>query len=67
MITRNKNRTRRKRRATPALQAAADGWNSQTIAHVQRAQGRAAARKRRTMAEELTAIRRARYYARKET
>lgn len=54
------------RRVTPAMQAAAAGFNRQAAHHARKALRRAWAIRRRQQAEALTAKRRARYHARLE-
>ena len=71
MATATKSGKRRKgnnmgKRVTKAMQAAAEGWNQSAARHAAKAQRRAWAIKRRHLAEDLTAQRRARYFARIE-
>lgn len=56
----------RSRKPTPAMLAAAEGWKARARHHASKATRRAWAIKRRRLAEELTATRRARYFARIE-
>jgi hypothetical protein len=55
-----------KRKITKAAQRLADNWNAYIQEHREKTERKAKAIRRKRYAEDLTAQRRARYYARKE-